>query len=46
MPLHNEYFCNAEEGQKKAVRWVGYILPVPFNKGHLFLSFSSLLAFF
>ncbi len=29
MPSHNEYFSNAEEGQKKAVRWVGYILPVP-----------------
>ena len=32
MPSHNEYFCNAEEGQNKATRWVGYILPVPLSK--------------
>jgi len=28
MPLHNEYFCNAEEEQNKAIVLVGYILPV------------------
>ena len=31
MPLHNEYFCNAEEEQKKAARWVGYIFPTPLQ---------------
>ena len=29
IPLDNEYFCNAEEGQNKAAELVGYILPVP-----------------
>ena len=29
MPSHNEYFCNAEEGQNKAAEWVGYIFPTP-----------------
>ena len=31
MPQHNEYFCNAEEGQNKVARWVGYIFPVPLS---------------
>ena len=36
MPLHNEYFCNAEEGQNKAAKWVGYILPTPLLVSHDF----------
>ena len=30
-PLDNEYFCNAEEGQNKVARWVGYIFPTPLS---------------
>ncbi len=29
MPLHNEYFSNEEEGQTKAAKLAGYILPTP-----------------
>ncbi len=32
MPQHNEYFCNAKEGQSKAAEWVGYIFPIPLLK--------------
>gem|GEM_PF-5952735 len=35
MPLHNEYFSNAEEGQNKVAELVGYILPVSLSVGHL-----------
>ena len=35
MPLHNEYFGNDEEGQNKAIEWVGYIFPTPLSVGTL-----------
>ncbi len=31
MPLHNEYFSNAVEGQNKAAELVSYIFPTPLS---------------
>ena len=43
MPLHNEYFRNAEEGQNKAAEWAGYIFPNPLiKKGRFGLTIHQL----